>query len=55
MQTKPHNSKFICVQSSVYPSERLNFNEQTQAIYSHNTQTTWQRLCTAAIESLKQI
>jgi hypothetical protein len=47
--------KFICVQSSHTPVDRLNYNEQSQYIAATTKSTRYDRLKKSIIETLKEI
>jgi len=47
--------KFICVQSSHTPVDRLNYNEQSQYIAEATKSTPFERLKTSIIQTLKEI
>jgi hypothetical protein len=47
--------KFICVQSSAEPLDRLNYNEQSQYIAATTKSTRYDRLKKSIIETLKEI
>jgi hypothetical protein len=47
--------KFICVQSSAEPLDRLNYNEQSNYIAEQAQSTPFERLKTSIIQTLKEI
>jgi hypothetical protein len=47
--------KFICVQSSHTPVDRLNYNEQSKYIAATTKSTPFERLKTSIIQTLKEI
>ena len=53
--TRPANSKFICVQSSCTPTDRLNFTEQSNYIASQTKSTLYDRIKAAVIQTLLEI
>lgn len=47
--------KYICVQSSAEPLDRLNYNEQSKYIADQAKSTAFERLKTSIIQTLKEI
>lgn len=47
--------KYICVQSSYYPTDRLNYNEQSNYIASQSKQTMYERIKSMAKELIQSI
>lgn len=47
--------KYICVQSSYYPADRLSFNEQAQYIAQQTKSTLYDRIKCSIIESLTEL
>jgi len=47
--------KYICVQSSAEPLDRLNYNEQSKYIAQETKSTPYDRLKKSIIETLKEI